>query len=163
MGPSVGKYTTTTHHAAVSYPNLLPAVMPPCSLYCCFPGFFIFSVLWLRVLLFVQVFKIKSACNLRHLGRIVICKFLFLLLYSLFFASPHLVIYMCVCIYTYIQTHTHAHVCMCGCMHTQRQIPPVIFNIPDFKNWEWDELVSAVHCFKLTVVAFILPNCSTLF
>jgi len=83
-------------------------------------GFLIFSISWLRVLLFVQVFKIKSACNLILLGKSLICKFLFLL----FIVVLQLLILSCI--------YTHVCVCVCAYMHTQGQIPPVIFHLPDF-------------------------------
>lgn len=90
----------------------------------------------------------KSTCNLILLDKSIICKFLFLLLSSLFFAAPHLAIR------TY--TYTHAHVYMCGYTHRGKShqlffISQILF----LKNLKRDELVSAVHCFKLPVVAFI--------
>lgn len=132
------------------------------------PWFLIFSISWLRVSLFVQVFKMKSACNLILLGRSIICKFLLLLLSSLFFAALHLVVYM----YIYTHTHTHKHTRMYihvgthtrahmyirvgtrthrGKSHQSVFISQILF----LKDLKRDELVSAAHCFKLTVIAFI--------
>lgn len=113
------------------------------------PRFLIFNLSYLRVLLFVQVFEMKSTCNLILLGKSIICKFLFLLLSSLFFAAPPLVIYM----YTYI-TQARIYVWVHACTpHQLFFISQILF----LKNLKQDELVSAVHCFKLTVVACISP------
>lgn len=76
------------------------------------------------MLLFVQVFKMKSACNLILLGKSIICKFLLLLL------SGYLLLFLQLLIYMYIYTHVRMYLCVGT--HTQRQIPPVIFHLPDF-------------------------------
>lgn len=90
-GPSAGEYTPHTQESLCLTYCQLPClcVLPVLS------GFFIF----LRELLFVQVFKTKSACNLILLGKNIIYKSLFLLSSSLAFVAR---IYMYVHLYTYV-------------------------------------------------------------
>lgn len=90
-GPSAGEYTPHTQESLCLTYCQLPClcVLPVLS------GFFIF----LRELLFVQVFKTKSACNLILLGKNIIYKSLFLLSSSLAFVAR---IYMYMHLYTYV-------------------------------------------------------------
>lgn len=107
---ALGRRINTSPRAEISCPTRcqLPCPRDLCG---CFTGFLSSKFSWSRVLLFVQVFKIKLTCNLILLGRNIILSsclgFLQLLILSYIYICAHI--------------HTDIHVCMCEFMYTQRQ------------------------------------------